>query len=191
MQRVTTISLNRNAYQLEVDAHMRLEQFLTDTERRLSGNPDRSEILRDIEQAIADRCRERMRQAQTVITLEELEPALAAIGEVEAMHPTPPSAPLQPESEHPPLQQLSDLAYISGVCAGLARSAHIDVTLVRVVAIVSSFFIAGGTILLYIALMLLIPYAPLDSHAPPLRKIPRRCRETVIAIRAKLKTLTS
>ena len=189
MQRVTTISLNRNAYQLEVEAHTRLEQFLTDTERRLTGNPDRGEILRDIEQAIADRCRERMRQAQTVITLEELEPALAAIGEVDPMHPTP--APAPSDSEHPPLQQLSDRAYISGVCAGLARSAHIDPTLVRVIAIVLSFVSSGGTILLYIALMLLIPYAPLDSHAPPLRKMPRRCRETVIAIRAKLKALTS
>ena len=126
MQRVTTISLNRNAYQLEVDAHTRLEQFLTDTERRLTGNPDRGEILRDIEQAIADRCRERMRQAQTVITLEELEPALAAIGEVDPMHPTPSPAPAPSDPEHPPLQQLSDRAYISGVCAGLARSAQID-----------------------------------------------------------------
>lgn len=184
MQRVTTISLNRNAYQLELDAHARLERFLSDAERRLSGNPDRSEILRDLEQAIADRCRARMRQDQTVITLEELEPALLAIGEVEVMNPPP-------EVDHLALEQLSDRAYISGVCAGLARSADIDATLVRVIALVLLFVSDGGMILLYIALMLLIPFAPLETNAPPLRKIPRRCRDTVIAIRAKLKSLTS
>ena len=190
MQRVTTISLNRNAYQLEADAHARLEQFLSDAERRLTGNPDRSEILRDLEQAIADRCRERMRQDQSVITLDELEPALAAIGEVEPMQTLQPS-PTPGDAAHPPLQQLSDRAYISGVCAGLARSANIDATLVRVIAVVLLFISGGGMILLYIALMLLIPYAPLEPHAAPLRKIPRRCREMVITIRAKLKTLTS
>lgn len=185
MQRVLTVSLNRNAYQFEADAHERLVRYLDDAAHRLQGNPDHVEILRDLEQAVADRCRERMHRDQSVITLTELDPALAAIGEVEDT-PAPASSPA---SDHPALQQISEKAYISGVCAGLAHSAKIELTVVRVIALVLLFFTQGAVIVLYIALMLLIPYAPLDPHRPPLRKLPRRCRETVIAVRAKLKSI--
>ena len=83
MKRVITASLNRNAYQFEEDAYARLEAWLAEASARLAGDPDRTEILADLEQAIADQCTQRLRPHQQVVTLEELQPALDHVGRVE------------------------------------------------------------------------------------------------------------
>ena len=188
MQRVITVSLNHNSYVLEEDAHARLEHYLAESAATLASNPDRAEILADLEQAIADQCSRRLQPGHTVITLAELQPALDEIGRV--------ADPAASESVNhgaaaetvtrPGLEQVSEGAWISGVCNGLARSASIDVTLTRVIALLLLFVTGGTMVLLYVVLMLLIPYAPLQLNAPPLRKIPAKCREIVTSLRAKI-----
>jgi len=188
MQRVITVSLNHNSYVLEEDAHARLEHYLAESAATLASNPDRAEILADLEQAIADQCSRRLQPGHTVITLAELQPALEEIGRV--------ADPAASESVNhgaaaetvtrPGLEQVSEGAWISGVCNGLARSASIDVTLTRAIALLLLFVTGGTMVLLYVVLMLLIPYAPLQLNAPPLRKIPAKCREIVTSLRAKI-----
>jgi hypothetical protein len=52
-------------------------------------------------------------------------------------------------------------------------------------------FVTGGTmIVLYLVLMLLMPYAPLQIDGPPLRKLPAKCRELVTSLRAKIAALS-
>ena len=55
MNKVVTINLNGNAYQLEEGGYDALRLYLDGAARRLEGNPDQGEILADIEQAIADK----------------------------------------------------------------------------------------------------------------------------------------
>jgi len=190
MQPVMTVSLNRTAVQIEEDAHARLSAYLADASAKLAANPDRAEILLDLEQAVADQCKRRMVPGQTVITLVELGPALDEMGPVEPPEAAPPAAPAKP-SPTGVLQQVSEGAMISGVCKGLARAAAIDVTLVRVIAIVLLFATGGAMIVLYLVLMFLIPFAPLDPNGPPVRKLPAKCREYVLLIRSKLGSLTN
>jgi hypothetical protein len=57
MRKVTTINLNNNAYQIDDDGYDALRGYLDNAARALAGNPDREEILADLEQAIADKCR--------------------------------------------------------------------------------------------------------------------------------------
>lgn len=190
MQRVLTVSLNRNAFQIEEDAHARLAEYLAVAGSRLAGNPDRAEILLDLEQAIADQCRKRMQPGYDVITMAELGPSLDEIGVVEV--PDAAGAAQIPSQENPPaLQQISEGAVLSGLCKGLAKAAKIDVTLVRVIALVLLFVTGGAMILLYLILMLIVPFAPLDANAAPLRKIPAKSRELVTLIRSKLGMLVS
>jgi hypothetical protein len=54
MRPVISVSLSGRAYQLEDDAHAALAGYLVSAERSLAANPDRAEILADLEQAIAD-----------------------------------------------------------------------------------------------------------------------------------------
>ncbi|MBU3672338.1 MAG: PspC domain-containing protein [Sinobacteraceae bacterium] len=198
MQRVITVSLNQNPYALEEDAHARLEIYLAESAATLVSNPDRAEILADLEQAIADQCSRRLQPGHTVITLGELQPALEEIGRVadpaagDATHRgathdnTANNAAAAEPVTRAGLEQLSEGAWISGVCNGLARSAGIDVTLTRVIALLLLFVTGGTMVVLYLALMLLMPYAPLQIDGPPLRKIPAKCREIVTSLRAKI-----
>lgn len=203
MKRVITASLNRNAYQFEEDAYARLEAWLAEASARLAGDPDRTEILADLEQAIADQCAQRLRPHQQVVTLEELQPALDHVGRVETpeadtVSPTAtgargPSAATDAAPTAAPLklEQISQGAWISGVCLGLARYSGLDPTLVRALAVVLLFITGGGMILLYAVMMLMIPFAPLDPALPPAGTIPAKCREATLYLRAKFATLTT
>ena len=183
MQRVSvTASLNGVAIPFDHAAFVRLEAYLADAEQTLAGNPDKAEILADLEQAVADQCKRRMRLDQVRVTLAELEPALAEIGSVQ-----------DPEVAEPPpvtvarrLEQVSEGAVISGVCLGLAHYFRLDVTLLRIIAVLLLLGTGGGMILVYLALMLLMPYAPLETGGAPVRWLPAKCRRFVEALRSKL-----
>ena len=126
---------------------------------------------------MADQCTRRMRAGQSVVTLAELEPALEEIGSVQA--PGNGSAWPHPPREATPrvLQQVSEGAVISGVCLGLARYFRLDVTLLRVISVLLLLGTGGAMVLVYLGLMLLMPYAPLATgrHADSLAagEVPR------------------
>lgn len=195
MKRVITASLNRNAYQFEEDAYARLEAWLAEASARLAVDPDRTEILADLEQAIADQCTQRLRPHQQVVTLEELQPALDHVGRVETPDVGAAAAPEAPASAGAAaplkLEQISQGAWISGVCLGLARYSGLDPTLVRALAVVLLFITGGGMILLYAVMMLMIPFAPLDASLPAPGTLPTKCREATLYLRAKFATLTT
>ena len=84
MQRIsTTVRLNRSVLQFDDAAYLRLERYLAESAGLLEGDPDPQEILGDLEQAVADQCSRRLQPGQSVVTLAELEPALAEIGSVQ------------------------------------------------------------------------------------------------------------
>jgi phage shock protein PspC (stress-responsive transcriptional regulator) len=189
MQRISvTVSLNGSTLQFQEQAYGRLELYMAEAARALEGNPDKQEILGDLEQAVADQCTRRMSPQQAVVTLAELEPALDEIGPVQV----PGATAAQPMRDAPrALQQVSEGAVISGVCQGLARYFGLNVMLLRIFAVLLLFLSGGGMILVYLALMLLLPYAPLQPDGPPVRKLPAKCREWVELLRAKLHLATS
>ena len=67
---------------------------------------------------------------------------------------------------------------ISGVCRGFARYFGLDVTLLRVIAVLLLFVSGGAMILVYLILMLLLPYAPPEPGSAPIRTIPARTRSS-------------
>jgi hypothetical protein len=54
MRRVITVSLGGNAFQLDEDAYERLRAYVALTESRLGANPDRAEIIGDLERSVAE-----------------------------------------------------------------------------------------------------------------------------------------
>src|SRR6187551_988673 len=84
MQRISiNARLNRTTLQFEEAAFARLESYFAEASATLEGNPDKAEILADLEQAVADQCTRRMQPGQTAVTLAELQPALEEIGSVQ------------------------------------------------------------------------------------------------------------
>lgn len=187
MQRLaTTVRLNRSTLQFDDAASARLEQYLAESASLLEGDPDPQEILGDLEQAVADQCTRRLRPGQTVVTLAELAPALEEIGSVQAPGSATTFSSTAREATPRVLQQFSDGAVISGVCLGLARYFQLDVTLLRVIAVLLLLGTGGGMIFVYLALMLLMPYAPLQPDGPPIRWLPAKSRAFMEFLRVKL-----
>jgi len=190
MQRISVPArLNRSTLQFEEAAYARLASYLDEAARTLAGNPDQAEILADLEQAIADKCSGRMPSSGPgVVTLTELEPALEEIGSVQVPGAAPaPDQPARPATR--PLQQVSEGALISGVCQGLARYFGLDVTLVRVVAVLLLFVSGGAMILVYLILMLLLPFAPREPGSERIRTIPAKSRQFAGFVRSKLRAV--
>lgn len=186
MQRLSVkVRLNRSTLQFEEAAYARLGSYLEDAAGTLAGNPDQAEILSDLEQAIADKCSGRMASGQAVVTLAQLEPVLEEIGSVQV----PGGVQAEPQPARPatrPLQQVSEGALISGVCQGIARYFGLDVTLVRVIAVLLLFVSGGGMIVVYLVLMLMLPFAPREPGGAPIRTIPAKSRQLAGFVRSKL-----
>ena len=84
MQKVITINLNGNAYQIDESGHAALVAYLEGAERLLKDNPDRAEIVADLEQAIADKCRGFLGPHKTVVTAAEVDQIIREMGPVDA-----------------------------------------------------------------------------------------------------------
>ena len=88
MQKVVTINLNGQACQFDENAYDAIRAYRDRAEAQLHHNPDRAEILADLEQAIADQCRRSLNAHKTVIAAAEIRQVLEEIGPVEATSDT-------------------------------------------------------------------------------------------------------
>ncbi len=202
MNKVVTIHLNGTAYQLEEAGYEALHAYLETAARHLAANPDRDEIIADIEQAIGEKCRARLSGHRTVVLTKDIEAIIAEMGPVHDTSaadagPANASATTGATSDAPPpateatagvkrLYRIYDGAMISGVCNGIAAYFSVDPTLVRagfvVVAVLSlfvSFVPFFAVVLAYLALVLLIPAAKTDSEKAAAHGIPATAQEFI------------
>src|SRR5882672_649963 len=87
MQKVIAINLNGNAYQIDESGYAALVAYLEGAERQLKDNPDRAEIIKDLEQAIADKCRAFLSPHKTIVTAAEVDLIVREMGPVEGAEP--------------------------------------------------------------------------------------------------------
>jgi hypothetical protein len=84
MNKVITINLNGVAYQIDEDGYHLLQDYLVAAEDQLKDNPDQQEIVTDLEEAIADKCRRFLAPNKDVISTEEVRTILEEMGTVES-----------------------------------------------------------------------------------------------------------
>lgn len=160
MNKVITINLNGNAYSVEEDGYALLKKYLDHATRQLAANPDKDEIIADLEQAIADKCAQKLSVRKTVVAGHEIEAIIAQMGPVngednsEKTHRH--TAGGDPAKR---LYTIREGSIIGGVCAGLAAYFGSDVTVVRVIFVLLTFVSGGSIIALYLLLMFLLPEA--------------------------------
>ena len=193
MRPVIAVSLNGRAYQLEDDAHAALAQYLADAERSLSGNPDRAEILADLEQAIADKCERLLSAHKTVLTRAEILQLIERMGPVEAggadeaannesgytAHAAGSSDGGPAQAAPKRLYQISEGAVLSGVCKGIAVYFDMDVAIVRLLFVIVAILSGGFAVLLYLAMMFLVPYANTPEEVAAAGGLPFNARVLV------------
>jgi phage shock protein PspC (stress-responsive transcriptional regulator) len=170
MQKVISINLNGIAYQLEEGGFGVLRDYLSRAERELTDNPDRAEIMLDLEQAIADKCQRFLGPHKAIVTEAEVAQIVAEMGpvssgpEVEGAGQKSESGTKQngdpgSSSTAKRLYRLPEGAMLAGVCNGLAAYLQVDVTLVRIAFVVLAILTKGVGILVYVALMFVAPEA--------------------------------
>ncbi len=176
MNRVIIINLNGNAYQLEESGYDALRVYLDNAARRLEGNPDKDEIIADIEQAIAEKFRAVLGANKTVVITKEVTSVIAEMGPVEdgsaaEGHSSESTARgkgeasaagIDADGEPKGARRLYRIypegAMLSGVCNGLAAHLNLDVTIIRIGFVILTLCWGIG-ILLYLILVLLVPLA--------------------------------
>jgi phage shock protein PspC (stress-responsive transcriptional regulator) len=177
MQRVISINLNGNAYQLDESGYDRLRDYLADAERQLKENPDRVEIMADLEQAIADKCGKYLGPTKTVVSASEVDQIVVEMGPVDnaagaaddhAAASGKPGTGAGEQQAMPPrrLHRIPNGAMIAGVCNGLAAYFRIDVTMVRIAFVAAAILTKGAGIMAYVFMMFVVPEAKTaEAHA--------------------------
>ena len=177
MRKVTTISLNGNALQIDEEGYEVLRGWLEQADRNLASNPDRAEILADLEQAVADKCRASLGSHKTVVSEVEIRRILIEMGSVEpAQDPATGHSPgagggaaaaagsgpgaaspgVSPAQRR--LYRLDEHSMWAGVCTGLAAYFGLDVIWMRLIFILLTLF-TGVWLLVYIAMIFIVPRA--------------------------------
>jgi len=195
MQRVVSINLNGSVYQLDESGYDALRQYLADAERVLESNPDRAEIMADLEQAIADKCRPFLGPHKTVVSSAEVDHIVREMGPIEATKDVGPhgdgkdtggrqqtagTAGGRPRR----LFRNPDGAIVAGVCSGLAAYLNIDVTLVRIGFVILAVVTKGVGVIAYLALMFVVPEATTAEERAAVGGAPFNAKEVID--RAKL-----
>lgn len=191
MNKVIAINLNGRAYSLEEDGYNLLKTYLDQSSAKLGTNPDKDEIIADLEQAIADKCDHFLNPNKTVVETKEIEQILKEMGPVEtgtAENGAKPEENQQQQGkEDAPkrLYQIHEGAWISGVCTGLAAYFNVDVTLIRIAFVVFTIITHGIGILVYIIMAVLIPYAHTSEQKAEARGVPFNAQELVERVKKK------
>jgi phage shock protein PspC (stress-responsive transcriptional regulator) len=193
MNKVVTINLNGTAYQLEDQGYDALLTYLSDAANKLAGNPDKDEIIADIEQAIGDKCRATLTAFKTVVLTKEVQEIIAQMGSVDdgsepsekpaggsgaAAAPAPEAA--RPAGTRPKrLYRIREGSMVGGVCAGLAAYFEIDPTIVRLAFALIAILTYGTGLLAYFVMMIVVPYATSEADKADAYGVPLTAREFI------------
>jgi phage shock protein PspC (stress-responsive transcriptional regulator) len=171
MKKVVSISLNGIAFQLEETGYEDLRVYLERAEARLQGSPDRAEVMADLEQAIGEKCSRVLGPHKTVVSAAEITGILTEMGPVESAEEQPaapaadaaafgtttgPAITPQPRKR---LFKIREGEMWAGVCNGIAAYLGVDVTWVRIAAVLLTLFTSGIVVLIYFGLVFIVPYA--------------------------------
>jgi phage shock protein PspC (stress-responsive transcriptional regulator) len=190
MQKVISINLNGNAYQLDESGYETLRQYLALAEQQLEANPDRGEIMADLEQAIADKCQKYLGPNKNVVASGEIDRIVAEMGPVEAAageHTESGAGAAAGGSktgqtqDAPPrrLYRIPSGAMIAGVCTGLAAYFHIDAAIVRIAFVAAALLTKGAAIIAYVVMMFVVPEAGTPEEAAVAGGAPFNAKEVI------------
>jgi phage shock protein PspC (stress-responsive transcriptional regulator) len=196
MHKVITIDLGGQLYQLEERGFELLRAYLEKADAQLAANPDKTEIVRDLEQSISEKFSRNAGTVRTVIATSEVDQILREIGPVEGGTPYANPASTGTESTTPKrLYQIREGAMLSGLCNGIAAYFDVDPTFVRiafVIAAISEIVYLDQppivTVLLYVVLMFVVPYTKTSTKRPSTygvrEPIPHKVQRSVERVKA-------
>ena len=145
-------------FRLEEVAYERLSRYLDRAAARLEDDPDRAEVLGDLERSVGDKLAALLGSDDRLITATDIEGVLDAIGAVDTgREPVAGEAPARDRPRR--LKRVREGQQIAGVCTGLAAYSEIDVDWIRTLFVLGTLVTAGVLGLVYIAMAFILPVA--------------------------------
>jgi phage shock protein PspC (stress-responsive transcriptional regulator) len=180
MQKVVHASLHGNAFAIEEDGYEALRAYLERASAQLSADPDRDEILGDLEQAIADKCARHLASHKTVVTGVEMKQVLEEMGPVGTPGGVGPEVPAAPSTTQAPpaagpekrLYRVLEGGKLAGLCNGLGAYFGVDANAVRAIFVVLALLTSGAWLLVYLVLVFVIPVAGTPEERAAARGLP-------------------
>jgi len=184
MNKVTGINLNGNAYQLEEPGYAKLTAYLAQAREQLAGNPDQTEIMADLEQAIADKFQRFLSAHKSVVTENDVETVIKEMGPVDGERQE--NGEEQAAFRGPKrLYRIPEGEWVAGIANGVATYFDVDVTLIRIIFVLLTILTTGGFIFGYILGWVFIPVARTQEERAAARGIPFNAEELISRAKAE------
>jgi len=145
-------------FRLEENAYERLSRYLDRAAARLQDDPDRAEVLGDLERSVGDKLAALLASGDRLITVADIDGVLEAIGTVDTGR-EPAAGEASARTRPRRLHRVREGQQVAGVCTGLAAYSEIDVDWVRTVFVLGTLVTAGILGLVYIAFAFILPVA--------------------------------
>jgi phage shock protein PspC (stress-responsive transcriptional regulator) len=198
MKKTLNINIKGIIFHLDEDAYAKLNNYLEEIKTHFKNKKGHEEIINDIENRIVELFQQKLNDKKQVIVMEDVDEVINIMG-----HP----ADFDEDSEEDPASSLIqknkkrlfrniDDRMLGGVCSGLGAYFNIDTTLVRIIFLLA-LFLAGGSLLVYVVLWIVIPPArtvseKLEMQGDPvtISNMEKAFKEEMSEIKDKLDDLT-
>lgn len=167
MKKTLTVNLGGTVYHIDEDAYVLLDNYLNNLKYHFRSETDADEIVRDMENRIAELFSEYISRGQQVITIENVEEVIARMGKPEELNTDDDSDSNADnhcsntngdDTVKRRLFRNPDDKILGGVLSGLAAYFGWDVAWTRIAVFICGIFL-HGFILAYIIAWIIIPMA--------------------------------
>lgn len=171
MKRTTTINIADFVFHIDEDAYEKLYVYLQSLSIKFGENIEGKEILRDIEQRIAELMQTKLSVYKQVINIDDVNHIIETIGTPEDIEPDQAETKKSQTSQTSKLYRDPDTAKAGGVCAGLGYFFGVDAWIIRLIAVIMV-FVWGSSILAYILLWIFVPKADTSEKKREMKRNP-------------------
>ena len=164
MKKTLTVNISGIVFHIDEDAYNVLNDYLQSIRQHFSRTEGGDEIIEDIEARIAEMLKERIGDNKQVITLDDIEEIINAIGQPsefgEEFEDGPSATYADGNGKKTKrLYRDEDHSILGGVCSGLGAYFHTDPVWFRIAFVVASIIGLGTPLLIYIILWAIVPEA--------------------------------
>lgn len=199
MKKTVNINIKGVIFPLDEDAYTKLNIYLDEINTHFKNKKGQEEIINDIENRIVELFQQKLNDKKQVIMIDDVDEVIMVMG-----HPVDFDEDSEEDATITQIQVKGkkrlfrniDNRMLGGVCSGLGSYFSIDPTWVRI-AFLLALFLAGGSILVYVVLWIVIPPArtvseKLEMQGNPvtISNIEKSFKEEMSEIKDKLDDLT-